>query len=243
MGGFCDPIVGLHTVSAITLALQQREATGRGMAVEVPQCETLDSIFAPEHIAVQHGAPSPARQGNKHPRMAPHNAYQTAGNDQWITIAVASDDEFATLAHRIGRAELSSDERFASKEARKQNEAALDAIIAEAVKDRDGVELERDLQVRGVKACRIVKAHSLPEDESLRHVGFFKELTRPITGTHWQKQWPFRFSGIDSEHPWPAPIMGEHTHEVLQEFLGLSNEDLERLEASGVIGGSIKAFA
>src|SRR4029450_2641040 len=207
------------------------------------QCETLDSIFAPEHIAVQHGAPAPSRHGNKHPWMAPHNAYRTAGNDQWITIAVASDEEFAALADAIGQPSLFSDERFASREARKQNETALDAIIAEAGEDRGGGELERDLQVRGVKACRVVKAHSLPEEESLQHMGFFRQLSRPITGTHWQKQWPFRFSGIHAEHPRPAPIMGEHTHEVLQEVLGLSNEELEGLEASPVIGGSIKAFA
>ncbi len=243
MGGFCDPIVSLHTMTAISLALQQREATGRGMAVEVPQCETLDSIFAPEHIAVQHGAPVPTRHGNKHPWMAPHNAYQTAGNDQWITIAVASDEEFSALANGLGRPELTSDDRFAGSEARKRNEAALDAAIAEVVKERDGPELERELQARGVKACRVVKAYLLPEDEGLQHMGFFKEMTRPITGTHWQKQWPFRFSGIDASHRRPAPIMGEHTHEVIQELLGLSDEELERLEASGVIGGSIKAFA
>jgi len=243
MGGFCDPIVSLHTMTAISLALQQREATGRGMAVEVPQCETLDSIFAPEHIAVQHGAPVPTRHGNKHPWMAPHNAYRTAGNDQWITIAVASDEEFVPLANAIGRPELTSDGRFASGEARKINEAALDAAITEAVKERDGTDLECDLQARGVKACRVVKGYLLPEDEGLQHIGFFKELARPITGTHWQKQWPFRFSAIDPSHLRPAPIMGEHTREVLQELLGLSGEELERLEASGVIGGSIKAFA
>ena len=135
MGGFCDPIVGLHTVAAITLALEQRERTGRGTDVEVPQCETLDSLFAPEHIAVQHGAPVAARVGNKHAWMAPHNAYRTAGNDQWLTIAVASDAEFAVLCDRLGMGELASDARFATVAARKENEAALDAVIADAVKD------------------------------------------------------------------------------------------------------------
>ncbi len=54
-GGFCDPMVGLHAVAAIELALRYREETGKGTEVEVPQCETLDSLFAPEQIAVQHG--------------------------------------------------------------------------------------------------------------------------------------------------------------------------------------------
>lgn len=243
MGGFCDPIVGLHTVAAITLALEQRERTGRGSEVEVPQCETLDSLFAPEHIAVQHGAPVPSRVGNKHASMAPHAAYRTAGNDQWLTIAVASDAEFSALTRALGVPEISSDLRFAAAAARKENEAALDAAIAEAVKERQGPELERELQAVGVKACRVVKSYALPEEEGLAHMGFFQELTRPITETHWQKKFPFRFSDIETAHRRPAPILSEHTAEVMKELLGLSNDDIERLEAAGVIGGSVKAFA
>jgi crotonobetainyl-CoA:carnitine CoA-transferase CaiB-like acyl-CoA transferase len=243
MGGFCDPIVGLHTVAAIALALEQRECTGRGTEVEVPQCETLDSLFAPEHIAVQHGAPVPTRAGNKHSWMAPHNAYRTAGSDQWITIAVASDAEFSALTRALDVPEVASDRRFATVAARKGNEAELDAAIAEAVKDRDGGALERELQGVGVKACRVVKSYALPDDEGLVHIGFFQELTRPITVTHWQKKFPFRFSGIDTSHRRPAPILSEHTAEVMKELLGLSNADIERLEAEGIIGGSVKAFA
>ncbi|MDP3766395.1 MAG: CoA transferase, partial [Dehalococcoidia bacterium] len=80
-GGFCDPLVGMHVVAAVELALQHREETGRGTEVEVPQCEVLDSMFAPEQIAVQHGAPLPSRRGNKHEWMAPHEAYRVAGKD------------------------------------------------------------------------------------------------------------------------------------------------------------------
>jgi crotonobetainyl-CoA:carnitine CoA-transferase CaiB-like acyl-CoA transferase len=243
MGGFCDPIVGLHTVAAITLALRQRELTGRGTGVEVPQCETLDSIFAPEHVAVQHGVPVPPRSGNKHPSMAPHNAYRTAGNDQWITIAIASDAEFAALTRALGMPGLASDTRFATAAARKRDEAALDAAICEAVAERDGTELERELQAVCVKACRVVKSYSLPDDQGLKHIGFFEELTRPVTGTHWQKTFPFRFSGIETGHRRPAPALSEHTAEVMKELLGLSNDDIEQLEAEGVIGGSVKAFA
>jgi crotonobetainyl-CoA:carnitine CoA-transferase CaiB-like acyl-CoA transferase len=240
MGGFCDPVVGLHTVTAIALALKQRDETGKGAAVEVPQCETLDSIFAPEHIAVQHGAPPPLRQGNKHTWMAPHNAYRTAGNDQWLTIAVASDGEFAALAKVLG---LEEDTRFSTVASRKQHEGALDETISEAVKDADAFDLERRLQAAGVMACRVVKAYDLPTDAGLEHIGFFRDMTRPVSGTHPQKQWPFRFSGIDATHKRAAPVMGEHNAEVLRELAGLSDEDLTRLEAEGIIGGAIKAFA
>ena len=236
MGGFCDPLVGIHTMFALELALRRREQTGRGMAVQVPQCEVLDSLLAPEQIAVQHGAPSPVRRANQHEWMAPHNAYRVAGDDEWITIAVASDGEFAALARTIGRPELSRDGRFATVDARKANEPVLDRELASAVRDRDPGALERELQAVGVMGCRITKPHRLTEDEGLQHFGFFQTITREVSGTHQYKTFPFRFSGFELRHSRPAPLLGEHNHEILSTLLGLDGEEIARLEAERVIG-------
>ncbi|MEX0799922.1 MAG: CoA transferase [Dehalococcoidia bacterium] len=235
-GGFCDPMVGLHVITAIELALRQREETGRGAVVEVPQCETLDSLFAPEQIAVQMGASSPTRRANKHDWMAPHGAYQTEGKDQWLTLAVSSDAEFGALATALGRPELARDGPFATVDARKANESELDAAIAEAVKDRDAAALERELQAAGVKAARVLKAHGLTSDEGLLQAGFFQELERDPTGAQTHKTWPFRFSAIDTSHKRPPPGLGQHNAEVLSGLLGLSEEELAKLEESHVIG-------
>jgi crotonobetainyl-CoA:carnitine CoA-transferase CaiB-like acyl-CoA transferase len=235
-GGFCDPMVGLHLVAALILALQQREETGKGTEIEIPQCETLDSLFAPEQIAVQLGAPLPTRRGNKHEWMAPHDAYRVAGEDAWLTIAVRTDAEFAALANEIGIPELASDERFATVAARKENETALDAAISEAIKDSDGVELERTLQAAGVAACRMIKAYDLVDDAGLNHIGFFQELTRKITGTQSFKTWPFRFSKIDANHKSEPPLLGEHNSQILSGVLDLSADEIGQLEADQVIG-------
>ncbi|HET8945192.1 MAG TPA: CoA transferase [Dehalococcoidia bacterium] len=243
MGGFCDPVVGLHVVAAIELALEAREQTGRGVAVEVPQCETLDSIFAPEHIAVQHGAPSPMRSGNKHVWMAPHNVYRVAGNDQWLSIAVSSDPEFSALAGTLGQPQLASDTRFATVTARKRNEAEIDEIMSELLGGTDGAELERKLQAAGVKACRVNKSYLLPEDENLKHIGFFQELTRDLTGAYMQKTFPFRFSTIDTSHRRAAPTMGGHTAEVLTALSGVTEGELERLRDQKITGSAPLPFA
>lgn len=234
-GGFCDPLVGMHTVAAIEMALRYREETGRGTEVEIPQCEILDSMYAPEHIAVQHGAPVPTRCGNRHAVMAPHNAYQVAGDDRWITITVRSDAEFVALVQAVGLAHLATDFRFATAAARKEHEAVLDAFIAEAVRDRDLFALERDLQAAGVPACRVNKAFELPEDPGLVHFGFFQQIDRPVTGTHPQKTWPFRFSSIDASHKGPAPLLGQHNEEVLCGLAGLTDAEILGLAEIGVI--------
>jgi crotonobetainyl-CoA:carnitine CoA-transferase CaiB-like acyl-CoA transferase len=122
--------------------------------------------------------------------------------------------------------------------ARKENEAALDAIIAEAVRHRDQVELERELQAAGVAACRVNKAFALADDPGLRHFGFFQEIERPVTGCHPQKTWPFRFPSIDASHKRPAPLLGEHNAEVLRELAGLTDQEIRSLAEKRIIGES-----
>jgi crotonobetainyl-CoA:carnitine CoA-transferase CaiB-like acyl-CoA transferase len=236
MGGFCDPLSGLHAVIAIDLALRRRAVTGKGAVVEAPLCELIDALFAPEHIAVQHGAPVPTRRANRHDWMAPHNAYRVAGEDEWLTIAVASDAEFAALARVLGRPELAADPRFATAAARKAHEAAVDAVIAALVRDRAPPALEAELQAAGVMACRVTKAGRVLDDEGLRHLGVFQEQTRAVIGTHPYFTWPFRFSSIDGRHKRPPPLLGEHNREILTGLVGLSDDELAELEAAGVIG-------
>jgi crotonobetainyl-CoA:carnitine CoA-transferase CaiB-like acyl-CoA transferase len=234
MSGFCDPLAGMHAVAAITLALRERDRTGRGTVIEVPQCEVLDSLFAPEMIAVQAGSPVPRARGNNHEWMAPHNTYRVAGEDRWLSLAIGSDEEFRALCQTLG-VTFADDARFATAGSRKANETALDGLLDAALAGRDGGMLEAALQSKGVPAARVAKGWELPDDENLRHIGFFQELERALTGRHSYKTWPFRLHGLDSTHKRPAPFLGEHTGEVLAE-MGLTAEEIETLAAEGITG-------
>ena len=242
MGGFSDPTAGMQAVMAIELALLEREKTGKGAIIDVPQSEALESLWAPEHIAVQHGAPVPTRESNKHSWMAPHNVYQVDGDDAWISIAVASDEEFAAMAGEIGLEGVLDDQRFSTVAGRKANEDALDELIAPLLRDRDGRALEQALQGRGVKACRVIEPALLISEDNLAHIEFFQSLERPYSGRHSYKTWPFRYSGIDTKHRLPPPTLGEHTREVLGELLGADDVELDGLEQDAVIGTAPLGF-
>ena len=232
----CDPTVGYHALSAVLLALERREQTGAGSTVEVPQAETLDTLYAPEWIALQLGAPVPERQGNRHAWMAPHNAYQVGGGDAWITIAVASDEQFAALCDALGCSELAADERFAGVEARKRHEVELDELLAEALRERDQHELERELQQRGVMALRVVRADDLTEEPGLEHIGYLQWLERPIGRALPYRTAVFRLDGKPTANVRPPPSLGEHNRELLSELLGMSSGEIAGLEAEGLIG-------
>lgn len=235
-GGFSDTLVGMHALAAIMLALHERERTGMGCHIEVPQCEVLDSLVAPEHVAVGHGEPSRMRMANHHEWIAPHNVYQVSGDDLWISIVASTDEEFSALTEVIHAPELAADVRFKSITSRKDNEAALDEAISNAVRGRDQIELEQILQAAGVMGCRVSKPYLLTEDADLQHIGFFQELTREVTGTRPYKTFPFRFSTFDLKHRLPPPLLGEHNHEVLSGLLGFDAETIAMLEAQEEIG-------
>jgi len=235
MSGFCDPLAGMHAVAAIALALRERESSGRGAVIEVPQCEVLDSLFASEHIAVQMGAPVPRPRSNRHEWMAPHNTYRVSGDDRWISVAVDSDEAFAALCETLGL-DCATDARFATAAARKANEVALDAVLDQAFSGRDGAECERALQAAGVMAARVAKGFELPADPNLEQLHFFQQVTRELNGKHAFKTWPFRIAGVDGSHKRPAPMLGEHTAEALRELLGLDSGELGRLAEHGIVG-------
>lgn len=232
----CDPTVGYHALSAVLLALEQREQTGKGSTVEVPQAETLDTLYAPEWIAVQLGAPVPSHQGNQHAWMAPHNAYRVNGQDEWITIAIANNEEFATLCDALEISSLARDDRFENAEARKLNEEPLDALLAKALQDHDPYELEQNLQARGVMALRVVRGHELEEDPGLAHINYLQWLDRSIGGELPYRTAVFRFDDRPTTNVRPPPLLGEHNHELLTEFFGISTEEISTLEKQGVIG-------
>lgn len=234
--GFCDPMSGTLAAAAIELALRERERTGKGMSVQVPQCESVDGLFGPEYIAVQHGEPVFGARANRHEWMAPHNAYRVAGPEEWLSIAVGTDAEFTALMEELGAPQLARDMRFATAAARKEHETALDAEIAGRLAHQPLLPLETRLQARGVMACRVTKGGRLPEDGALQHFGLFQELSRPVTGTHPYRRIPVHIEGVNTALTSAPPLLGEHTAEVLTEHLGLTPAQLTELATQKVIG-------
>src|SRR5690606_27514762 len=123
--------------------------TGRGQHIEVAQVEAAMQFIGPELIA---GTDLPP-DGNRHPGMAPHNAYPTLGDDSWIAIAAENDAAWAALAALIGGAV--ADPRFATLAGRKAAEAELDALIAAWTAPQDRHALADRLQATGIAASAV----------------------------------------------------------------------------------------
>jgi crotonobetainyl-CoA:carnitine CoA-transferase CaiB-like acyl-CoA transferase len=227
-----DSTYGAAAAFAAVAALAHRRRTGAGQFIDVSAVECLSSMIGDAIMdftlnGMVHGA-----DGNRHPEMAPHGAYPCRGGE-WLSLAVASDRAWRSLAHAMDRPELAEDPRFARLPDRKANESELDRLITGLTSGRDADELQAVLQASGIAAAKSLNSVDLIADAQLWARGFFPEVadgtgaTRPIVGPSWTMS---RGAAIRDG----APRLGEHTAYVLGEILGLSPETHQELADAGI---------
>ena len=229
-----DPMAGTALVGAVAAALRQRRQTGDGMYVELAQRENL-GMFVGEYL-VDYSLNGELRSptGNRHAVAAPHNRYPSAGEDCWVVLACEDDQQFEALCRAIDRPDLLEDARFATVEARKANEAELDAIITGWTVGRGHYEAMHHLQRFGVPAGAVLTTPELFADPHMRSRGAWVEQAHGDAGTWEMEAPPWRFSRTPGHIRLPAPGFGEHNDYVFGELLGLDEALIAELYEVGV---------
>jgi len=228
-----DLATGMMAANAIQAALLARYRTGKGQAVEVSLFDTSIALLANvgnSHLAT---AKDSGRYGNGHPTIVPYTTYHCA--DGMIALAVGNDKQFVKLSQLLGHAEWAEDERLRTNAARVQNRELIDGLIAEKLKSFSSNELIDLCRTNGIPIGRVntVKQALASEQTAAKNmvleiahskVGKFKSLASPLTmhGT------------VNSKNHAP-PMLGEHTDQVLQQYLGLSAGELKDLKNKKVI--------
>ena len=230
-----DTTAGAAAAFGAIAALHHRERTGEGQFVDLSAVETISSLIGDSLFAYGLTGEEPHHDGNFHPELSPHGAYPC--RDQgWISIACSSDEEWRTLASQLGSAELVSDPRFASHEARIANRHDLDVAIGKLTQPHDSVELGDRLRASGLSAYPSASSMALAVDEyfwarqSYRMVENGNGDIRPVVGAPWR----IEPDGPEIVHG--APTLGEHDEYVYRELLGLDEAEYARLKESGAIG-------
>ena len=231
-----DPITGAHAAGVVLAALRRRRRTGKGMFIDVSQQESAVSLIGGEVLAYQVGGEEPERMGNHSPHFAPHNAYQCAGEDRWVTISVSNDAQWRSLAEAISGPELAAEQDFATGADRLQRQDRLDRLISEWTADKDPYEISHLLQQVGVPASPVMRGPDLLEDPHYKARGTFVEVDHKQVGPKMYPGIPFKMSATPGEVRWAAPALGQHNRLVYGEVLGMTGDEIDRLEERGVIG-------
>ena len=234
-GNWPDYLVGTMMVHSVLSALLHRRKTGEGQRIEIAMAEVVSSMIPEAFLDFTMNGRVPPRIGNHDPHMAPHNVYRCAGDDQWVAIAVQSDDEWATLCDVIGRPGLASDTRFTSLESRKKNEATLDELVGEWTSGRTPAEVTQLLQGKGIAAGPVMEVVSLMGDPHFRERGNIVEMDHTEVGMREVAGLPIRFSDIPRPAYYTAPLLGEHNDDVFCGLLGHDSREVDRMKETQAI--------
>jgi crotonobetainyl-CoA:carnitine CoA-transferase CaiB-like acyl-CoA transferase len=229
-----DPVTAIHSAAATICALLDRAAdpSGRGTSVEVPMLEAMICFYGEELLAAQgRGAVAP-RRGSRHAERAPQGCYRCAGEDRWIAISVTGDQEWRSLCEV---AELPQDLALLSFAERERRHDEIDRALESFTTRQEADALMRRLQDRGVIAATVADAARVVDDPQLGHDRFWVELEHAEVGPIRQPGLAIRLSQTPATFRRAAPCLGQHNAEVLGGELGLSEQDLASLTASGVI--------
>ncbi|WP_172122841.1 MULTISPECIES: CoA transferase [unclassified Devosia] len=233
---YLDPIGGFNSAAAILTALVHRQRTGEGQYVEIPQVEAAMHLIGAEILKAAETGDDPPLNGNRVPYAAPHDAFPTLGDDQWIAIAAMDEGQWQRLCMEMGSPELATDPRFANLDRRRDNDEALRAIISGWTTDKDKHALAQQLQAAGIAAAPVQNPKDLAEDPYLGYRGFFTELEHPDAGRHPHPSLPIHLSATPGAQIRSAPTFGGHNRHVLQSILRLPPEEIARIEASDAMG-------
>ncbi|MEM7078526.1 MAG: CoA transferase, partial [Pseudomonadota bacterium] len=235
-GLFPDPMSGYFMAATVMAALHHRDATGEAQRIDLAMMEALSTLVGDAIIAHDATGDLPQPMGNHHPRHAPHNNYPCA-DDEWLALAVENEDAWTALKTVIDLPAL-HDERFANAQARKANEGELDELLSAYTSSRPVTALAAGLTAAGVMAVRVSKYYELYADPDTEFVtsGFVQAIDHPEAGNTWLPGRPWRFSAGAQPPLRPAPCVGEHSREILQSELGMSDAAYEELVRAGITG-------
>ncbi|WP_163757834.1 CaiB/BaiF CoA-transferase family protein [Mycobacterium botniense] len=235
--GACDPLAGVHAAFAVLAALHFAARTGLGQLVELPMIEAVLNATAIQPMEFEVFGVTLTRQGNRGHGLAVQNLYRCAGQDDWIAVTVASDDQWCALVELMGRPAWTGDEGLSTAAGRRQRADEIDRRLQEWFAAQQLDTAVQRLAEAHVPAAPVVSPSLVTENPQLLARGFFEPLEHPRTGAGLYPRPPF--APLAGQRRWlvrPPPTLGEHNEEILADLCGLTDTDIARLAESGVIG-------
>jgi crotonobetainyl-CoA:carnitine CoA-transferase CaiB-like acyl-CoA transferase len=231
-----DITAGILACVGVLAALHSRSSTGLGQMVDTSLFEAgIVHTYWQSAICFATGhAPGP--MGTAHPLNAPYQAFPSA--DGWITVGAANQGNWLRLIEVLGAPEtgpkLNEDPRFATNADRMRNLPALQAALTPLFKVRTSADWLRRLEEAGVPAGPVLDVAQMHADPQALAREMIVETTHPVAGRVASLGLPIKFSETPGAVRRAAPVLGQHTREVLRE-LGFSDAEADEMAAQGAV--------
>jgi crotonobetainyl-CoA:carnitine CoA-transferase CaiB-like acyl-CoA transferase len=229
-----DFVGGLHASFGILHALVERKRDGRGRYLDLAQAEgsiaTLGALVLSGIVNRQ----DPPRLGNRSTSIAPQGCYPCAGEDEWCVISVQNDEQWAALARAMGSATLADDPRFTSVLGRLRHQDEIDEQIRAWTRALSKEEIQARLAAVGVPAERVRRAHEVVDSDDAGKV--FSPIVPPgDSKPDLAAGLPFSLGISETLQPEPPAPIGHDTRTALAEWIGLTEDEIDALDAAGAL--------
>jgi CoA:oxalate CoA-transferase len=233
-----DITAGLYAAFGILAALHARQKTGRGQFIDVSMLEGQLGILSGMVGAYLADRIVPGPLGTAYGALLPYQTFHTRSRD--IAIGIGSDKLWKTFCPLLGLDHMVDDPRYATNARRNANRPALVAALQETFLTKTYEEWESVLLPAGIPMGAINMLDQVIEHPQVKARGALVENTHPVAGTIRMTGPPVRMSDTPGAVRTPAPLLGEHTEEVLKNRLGLTDAEVAHLQDTGVIGKKSK---
>ncbi len=234
--GIADVMCGMYALTGILAALQARHRTGRGQQIDISLLDSQIAWLINQGVGYLTDGIVPPRRGNEHPTIVPYGTFPA--QDREFVLAVGNDAQFARFVAEAGAPELASDARFATNAARVQNRDALIPMIGALTRMRPEADWLVRLDDLGIPAGPIKDLRETFDSAQVAAREMRITLPHPVAGKGTVDLIgnPLKFSDTPVSYQGAPPTLGQHTRDVLQSVLGLTDKDIAALFAAGAIG-------
>lgn len=235
MLGEIDLLSATTAAFALLAALNYRATTGKGQHIDLSSAEANAMLAGDTLVDYTLNGRVQSRKGNGDDVMAPHNCYRCRGQDKWVSIAIATAEEWQAFCHCLGDPEWTREERFSNIVHRRHHQEELDRLIEDWTIDHTHYEVMEILQASGIAAVPSFNSEDLFHNPHLIARGFWKKLSHPVIGEQVVASPPWKLSATPARIRHSSPLLGEHNRYVFGELLGLDEREITSLEEDGAI--------
>ena len=228
-----DLMTGMYATVAVLAALAWRKKSGAGQYIDLALLDTQVSWLANQAMNYLVGGEVPRRAGNAHQNIVPYGVFPA--RDGHMILGIGNNSQLTKFLEIAGRADLMQDERFTTNTLRVQHREAVVAIVGGITAMRDLDDWLAELQPAGVPCGPINTLDRVFDDPQIKARGMRVKIPHALGVDVEYAGNPIRFSDSPVDYPRAAPLLGEHSDEVLEEWLGLDDAAIAALRQSGAV--------